>query len=87
MPRDAIRPLDNRVRALENLAFLVSSNSCGINRGTQFVGHSQVVDPMGNVIAGSGDDETVVWSPIDAGAVRTVRESFPALKDRVLTTS
>ncbi len=30
----------NRVRALENQAYLISANSCGMNCGSQFVGHS-----------------------------------------------
>jgi predicted amidohydrolase len=76
--------LFTRVRALENLSFLVSSNSCGTNRGKQFVGHSRIVDPMGNVIAGSGDDESIVWAHIDHEAVTAARENFPALKDRIL---
>ena len=43
----------NRVRALENQCFLVSSNAVGMNQGGQFVGHSMVVDPWG-VVVGRG---------------------------------
>ena len=35
----------NRVRALENQCFLMSSNSVGLNQGIQFVGHSMIADP------------------------------------------
>jgi predicted amidohydrolase len=77
--------LFNRVRALENLSFLVSSNSCGVNQGTRFAGHSQVVNPSGNVVAEAGEDESILWADIDVGTVAAVREAFPALKDRVLT--
>jgi len=52
-------------RALENVSYLISSNSVGINRGRQFVGHSLVVDPAGNIIAGSGDEECVIWAEVD----------------------
>ena len=74
----------NRVRALENEAFLISSNCVGITRGKQFVGHSMVVDPWGSIVAGAGDEETVVRAEIDPGMVARVRSVFPPLRDRVL---
>jgi predicted amidohydrolase len=73
----------NRTRALENLSYLISSNCVGINRGTQFVGHSLVVDPMGEILAGSDDKECVVWAEVDREIVLQARAKFPALKDRV----
>ena len=73
----------NRTRALENLSCLISSNCVGINRGTQFVGHSLVVDPMGQIIAGSNDEECIVWAEVDRDIVLRARAEFPALKDRV----
>jgi predicted amidohydrolase len=76
----------NRTRALENLSCLISSNCVGINRGTQFVGHSQVVDPMGQIIAGSNDEECVVWAEMNRDIVLRARVEFPALKDRVFKT-
>ena len=74
----------NRVRALENEAFLVSANCVGVTRGKQLCGHSQVVDPWGAIVAGSGDEETVVWAEVDPGMAARVREVFPPLRDRVL---
>lgn len=74
-----------RARAIENLSFLVSSNSSGINRGKQFLGHSLVVDPMGNIIAGSGDEECIVWAEVDQNTVLKARSEFPFLKDRVFS--
>ncbi len=73
----------NRTRALENLSYLISSNSAGVNRGTQFAGHSLVVDPMGNMVAGSGDEEDIIWAEVDREIVLKARTEFPALKDRV----
>jgi len=35
----------NRVRALENQVFLISSNCTGFSKGKELVGHSMVVDP------------------------------------------
>jgi len=72
----------NRVRALENQCFLVSSNSVGLNRGSQFVGHSMIVDPWGIALASGGDEETVLRSDIDLNELKSTRERFPALADR-----
>lgn len=73
----------NRVRALENQCFLVSSNSCGVLGKTQFVGHSLVVDPWGEIMAGGGDEETIVRTEIDFKRLQSARENFPGLSSRV----
>ena len=72
----------NRVRALENQCFLISSNSAGMNKGSQFVGHSMVVDPWGIILASGGDEEVIVRSEIDRREVKSARKRFPALTDR-----
>jgi predicted amidohydrolase len=72
----------NRVRALENQCFLVSSNSVGTNRGSQFVGHSMIVNPWGIILASGGDEEVVVRAECDMSELRSARDRFPALADR-----
>ncbi len=72
----------NRVRALENQCFLISANAAGMNLGTQFAGHSMVVDPWGTVVAGAGDEETIVRTEIDLQKVQQARDAFPALAGR-----
>jgi predicted amidohydrolase len=74
----------NRVRALENQLFLISSNCCGINRGKQFVGHSMIVDPWGIARASAGEQECIVQAQIDLQDVHNARSVFPAFRDRVL---
>ncbi|MGB7575998.1 MAG: carbon-nitrogen family hydrolase [Thermodesulfobacteriota bacterium] len=76
----------NRTRALENLSCLISSNCVGINRGTQYIGHSLAVDPMGQIIAGSHEEECVVWAEVNRDMILKARAEFPALKDRVFKT-
>ena len=76
----------NQTRALENLSYLISSNCVGINRGTQFIGHSLIVDPMGQIIAGSNEEECVVWAEVNRDTVLKARAEFPALRDRFFKT-
>ena len=78
--------LFNRTRSLENLSYLISSNCVGINRGTHFVGHSLVVDPMGQIVAGGDDEECIVLAEVDRDIVLRARAEFPALRDRVFKT-
>jgi predicted amidohydrolase len=77
--------LFNRSRAHENLAFLISCNCAGANKGKKYAGHSMIVDPLGRVVAEGGDQEELVSARIDPGLVDTVRQDFPALEDRVLS--
>ena len=72
----------NRVRALENQCYLISSNSVGLNQGIQFVGHSMVTDHWGTILAGAGDREVIIKSEIDLVDLKTARMHFPALSDR-----
>ncbi|MDO4560454.1 MAG: carbon-nitrogen family hydrolase [bacterium] len=71
----------NQVRALENTCYLISCNCTGVNQGIRLAGHSQIVDPWGNVIAGSGYEEMIVKTEISHTEVRRVRTEFPVLKD------
>ncbi len=74
----------NRIRAIENSAFLISSNCAGKNRGVQFCGHSMIVDPWGTILASGGDEECILQAEIDIGKVSSVRGEFPAVRDRIL---
>jgi predicted amidohydrolase len=76
--------LFNRARAHENLAYLLSCNCAGINNGTQFAGHSMIVDPLGNVLAEAGEEEEIITADINPDVVIATRNEFPALMDRVL---
>ena len=72
----------NRVRALENQCFLMSSNSVGFNQGIQFVGHSMITDPWGTIMASAGDTEVIIKSKIDLADLESARQQFPAWTDR-----
>ncbi len=73
----------NRVRALENLCFLVSANSVGPNAGANFMGHSMIVNPMGVILTSGGDEEVTLRYDLELKDVDRYRGSFPAFSDRV----
>ena len=74
----------NRIRAIENTAFLASSNCVGVNNGFRFCGHSMIVDPWGVIASSGGDEECIIKAEIDINRVGTTRKEFPALSDQVL---
>ncbi len=84
LPRIEAWLMLNRVRALENQVFLVSSNCAGMHHGKQYVGRSMIVDPWGNPRAMGGDEDCIVEAKVDLSEVRQAREVFSAFKDRVL---
>src|SRR5918992_4383764 len=56
----AAKPLADfvtRTRAAENHVFLVTANRIGRERGSEFFGRSQVVDPLGRRLAEAGERE------------------------------
>ncbi len=71
-------------RALENQAFFLSCGCSGKNNGVLFSGHSMIVTPRGEILREGGIHEKIICADIDPEAARRYRESFPALKDRVL---
>ncbi|MBU2643548.1 carbon-nitrogen family hydrolase [bacterium] len=75
--------LFNRVRALENLSFLVSCNCAGANGADRYAGHSFIVDPLGNILAEGGEEGEYVTDDIDPALTLKARKEFPALEDRV----
>ncbi|WEH34657.1 carbon-nitrogen family hydrolase [Streptomyces sp. AM 4-1-1] len=73
-----------RARAVENQAYVLAVGTSGTHGGIQQAGHSLAVDPWGEVVAEAGADEEVLTVELDPAKVDTVREDFPALKDRRL---
>jgi predicted amidohydrolase len=50
--------LYDQVRAVENQRWFVSSNFCGEIEGAAFLGLSQIIDPLGRVVATTGMSES-----------------------------
>jgi predicted amidohydrolase len=73
-----------RARAIENQAYVLACASAGTHAGVEQAGHSQVVDPWGEVLAEAGEEEQVLSVELDPEKVAKTREEFPVLRDRVL---
>ena len=75
-----------RARAIENQAFVVAPNQCGINQCTGIAshGHSLVVGPWGDVLAVAGNKETVLTVTLQPEELRRTRARIPVLRHRRL---
>jgi omega-amidase len=76
-PRLEHLTLLSRARALENLAYLITVNRCGATKELTFPGNSQILSPLGTVIAAMGDSEGCLTAQIDANTVEQIRRDFP----------
>ncbi|MBB4079440.1 putative amidohydrolase [Lewinella aquimaris] len=72
-----------RARAIENQIFIVSSSRVGTDAGTQFSGHSMIIDPNGEVLArGSESEEALLHAKIDLAEIERSRGRIGALGER-----
>jgi len=71
-----------RARAVENLTYVAAINGVGEFEDASLLGRSTVYDPWGTTLAGAGDEPALVTAEIDPDRVSSVREEFPALRDR-----
>jgi omega-amidase len=70
-----------RARAIENQAYVVGVNRCGIDPGHSYPGRTLVVDPHGVIVADGGSEEGLVTADIDLEKVLSWRKEFPVLQD------
>ncbi|WP_053203849.1 carbon-nitrogen hydrolase family protein [Jiangella muralis] len=67
-----------RARAIENTVYVAAA----AQNGRAYCGLSQLVDPLGVVVAGLGDDEGRLVAELDPDRVAAARERNPALRHR-----
>jgi predicted amidohydrolase len=66
-----------RARAWENRIYLAACNRVGVERGTRFIGRSQVVSPDGTFLAqADGKSETIIYAEIDVRQARQKKIVF-----------
>lgn len=71
-----------RARAIENQLYLVACNRVGSSKGTDFFGHSCIIDPWGETIIEGGETELLLTAAIDPARVTAVRQQIPVFQDR-----
>ena len=70
-----------KARAIENQAYILGVNRCGDDPKLHYSGHSQIIDPHGEIIADGGENEGVICAKLDLSALDKYRHDFPALAD------
>lgn len=70
-----------QARAIENLAAVVGVNRCGEEPNLTFDGRSTAFDHMGVQQFEANASQQVIHSSVDVEALRSWRQTFPALRD------
>lgn len=71
-----------KARAIENQMFVVCCNSCGKTPEAVFGGHSQIIDPWGEVLAAAGEKQEIITADCDFGIINDIRNSINVFNDR-----
>ncbi len=71
-----------RARAIENQLFVVAANCCGIQGKLDFFGCSQLISPLGRVLAIAAEEETELVSEFDFSEMLEYRKRIDILNDR-----
>ena len=84
-PKPRINAWDTllKARAIENMSFVVGVNRVGEdNNGHEYVGHSQVVDPLGNCVVEPNESEGIFIATLNQSSLTEARKKFAFLDDR-----
>jgi nitrilase len=74
-----------RARAVENQCYVLAPAQGGTHpNGRRTFGHTELIDPWGQVLAVQAEGEGVVIGEVDPARIAQVREQLPALKHRKL---
>jgi predicted amidohydrolase len=70
-----------RARAIENQCYVVGVNRCGKDPEFTYGGRTQIIGPMGGIIADAGTGEGIIRASLSLPALADYRQSLPFLKD------
>lgn len=71
-----------KARAIENQSYVIGVNRVGQDgNGHAYAGDSVALDPLGRALFQARDGETVHTVALDAAALETYRQQFPAWRD------
>ncbi|WP_038369128.1 carbon-nitrogen hydrolase family protein [Brackiella oedipodis] len=68
----------SKARAIENTAYVLASGQTAPNN----CGQSQIIDPMGSVLAGAADEPGIAVATLSKQRLQSVRELLPCLANR-----
>ncbi len=72
-----------RARAIENEIFLVAANGTGeLDDAMHLGGHSQIIDPWGEILATSEDEEATLQANLKIAIRSQIRDSIDVFTDR-----
>lgn len=71
-----------RARAIENQLFVVGVNSMGETDKLSFCGHSLILNPLGETLAGAEEEETVLIADLDLASRKEIKEQINVFRDR-----
>ncbi len=71
-------------RAIEHQMWIFACAVVGTQRGVELCGSSQIINPLGEVLARAADDrEEIITAPVDLGLSAQWRAEFPVYADRL----
>lgn len=74
-----------KARAIENMCYVIGVNRIGLDENDhEYVGHSQVIDELGNVILEANENSGVFIVELDKNKMLATRTKFNFLNDRDL---
>jgi len=71
-----------RARAIENQLFIVAANCCRVQGKLDFFGLSQLISPLGHVLASAEEEDTELIATFDFAEMEAYRQQICILKDR-----
>lgn len=71
-----------RARAIENGCYILAAAQCGLKPQYQAHGHSLILNPWGEIIAGAQDQEELITADINLEEVAQARQKIPNLANR-----
>jgi predicted amidohydrolase len=86
-PKTRINAWDTllQARAIENMSYTIGVNRLGVDdNNLEYVGHSQVVDYLGNLVIEPQTTEGVFITELDKDSLRETRKKLNFLKDQDL---
>lgn len=72
-----------KARAIENMCYTIGVNRVGTdNNNLQYIGHSQIIDPLGNTLQIIENEEAIISYTFETNDLENIRTKFPFLDDR-----